>query len=317
MTVQQKFAAILAIDAGDGSGAAGDPGAAGEIATIQCELVDPTISRFGGRIFALTPSRTLVEFAEAAPAVGCGLEIQRGLAERNAELPTERRLELKIGVDVGEVATISGDLEGAPVVVARGLARSAAGGGIAISGRVARRIERRKPGAAIARRGQLAIPGGGRLEVVELRPLTRPKAQSPWTLKRRWTWIAALSAVALLLGASIVLWRPIRQWLLPAPAETTASDRLSAGARRSPPSGAPSSGAGQGGGADLLEGRLRGERLRIEAQSISAKVRPPRRARTRPGNRPCARPSRRSRRRRGRARRSPGCSRSVPLTRPG
>ena len=118
MALQQKLAAILAIEVGDAPTCGG--GAAGEMATIQCELVDPTISRFGGRIFALTPSRTLVEFAEAAPAVGCGLEIQRGLAERNAELSAERRIELKMGVDVGEVATISGDLEGSPVVIARG-----------------------------------------------------------------------------------------------------------------------------------------------------------------------------------------------------
>ena len=232
MALQQKLAAILAIEVGDAPTCGG--GAAGEMATIQCELVDPTISRFGGRIFALTPSRTLVEFAEAAPAVGCGLEIQRGLAERNAELSAERRMELKMGVDVGEVATISGDLQGSPVVIARGLARSAAGGGIAVSGRVARGVERHKPGAAIARRGQLAIAGGGRLEVVELRPLTVPKAQSPWPLKRRWTWIAALSAVVLLLGASIVLWRPIREWMLLAPTETTASDRVSGGARAAP-----------------------------------------------------------------------------------
>jgi len=222
--LQQKLAAILAIEAGDAPGAAGDAAAAREIGMIQCELVDPTISRFGGRIFALTASRTLVEFAEAASAVGCGLEIQRGLAERNAELATGRRIELQMGVEIGEVVAMSGDLHGAPVVIARGLARSAAASGIAVSGRVARRIERRRPGAAVVRRGQLALAGGGKLEMVELRPAPRPKAQSPWTLKRRWTWIAALSAAVLLLGASIVLWRPIREWLSVAPAATTASD---------------------------------------------------------------------------------------------
>lgn len=234
MAMQQKLAAILALEAvAPPEPAAGEAVAARELGAIQCELVDPTISRYGGRIFALTPSRTLVEFAEAATAVRCGLEIQRGMAERNGELPAERQVELRIGIDMGEVASRSGDLAGAPVVIARGLARSAAAGAVAVSGPVGRRIERRRPGAAIARRGRLALAGGGGLEVLELRPVAAPKAQSPWTLRRRWTWIAAIAAVVLLLGASVVLWRPVREWLLPLPA-VTASDGPSAPAHATP-----------------------------------------------------------------------------------
>ena len=80
--MQQKLAAIVALEAtGPPPDAAGE-GALARLAVVQCELVDPTISRFGGRVFALTRTRTLVEFADPARAVACGLEIQRGMAER-------------------------------------------------------------------------------------------------------------------------------------------------------------------------------------------------------------------------------------------
>jgi hypothetical protein len=216
--MEQKLAAILALDV------AGEPGQAraGELATIQYELVDPTISRYGGRIFALMPSTTLAEFGGPAAAVGCGLEIQRGMAERDAEQAPEAGIGLRIGVDFAGVLTVSGDLRGPAVAIARDLARSGSPGAVTISGRVARTVRRNKLRARSANRGLHAVQGGAKIEVVELRPLADAKVQSPWTLRRRWTWIAALAAVVLLAGASLVLWRPVREWLLPIPTETRA-----------------------------------------------------------------------------------------------
>jgi len=212
MAMQQKVAAILAVDV-----TGGPPDSAGELGTVQYELVDPTISRFGGRIFALTRTRTLVEFAEAAPAVACALEIARGMSERNGGLAAERRLRLGLGIEVGEVVSASGDLAGTTVTVARALARVGRDGAVTVSGRVAHALERRRPKAAVGRRAALTIEGVAEVQLVELRPLARPKAQSPWILRRRWTWIAALAAVVLLAGASIVLWRPLRDALLATP----------------------------------------------------------------------------------------------------
>jgi class 3 adenylate cyclase len=218
MAMQQKLAAIVALEAvappqGEASGAA-----LAKLAVVQCELVDPTISRFGGRIFALAPAGTLVEFALPARAVACSLEIQRGLAERQG---AERLPELGIGVEFGEVLSASGDLAGEPVVVARGLARIAGGGVVAVSGKVARSLDQRRAEAESRYRGRLAIEGVAEVEVVELRALARPKAQSPWTLRRRWTWLAAIAAVVLLAGASVVLWRPVREALIEAPAASS------------------------------------------------------------------------------------------------
>ncbi len=221
--MQQKLAAILVVDVVGPPGS--KPAPADELLTVQYELVDPTISRYGGRIFALLPTTTLVEFAEPGHAVGCGLEIVRGMAERNADRAPAEQTGLRIGIDLGAVITASGDLEGQPVAVARGLAQLAPGGAVWVSGRVARAIERRKLAAESAYRGVHTVAGEAKVEVVELRPRADPKTQSPWTLRRRWTWIAALAAVLLLAGVSLVLWRPVREWLLPMPTEA-ASDAL-------------------------------------------------------------------------------------------
>jgi adenylate cyclase len=214
MAMQQKLAAILAVDVAGAPAAADD-----ELLTIQYELVDPTISRYGGRTFALMPMTTLVEFAAPAPAVGCGLEIQRGMAERAADLAHEARVGLRIGIDFAEVLTVSGDLRGPAVAIAQGLARIAPAGALLISGRVARTLQRDRLGARSAYRGVHRVAGGAEVEVVELRPRASPKAQSPWTLRRRWTWVAVIAAVVLLAGASLVLWRPVREWLVPMPTE--------------------------------------------------------------------------------------------------
>jgi hypothetical protein len=119
------------------------------------------------------------------------------------------------------VLSASGDLTGEPVVLARGLARIAGGGVVAVSGKVARGLDQRRAEAESSYRGRLAIEGVAEVEVVELRALARPKAQSPWTLRRRWTWLAAIAAVVLLAGASVVLWRPVREALIEAPAASS------------------------------------------------------------------------------------------------
>jgi adenylate cyclase len=214
MAMQQKLAAILAVDVVGARAAADD-----ELLTIQYELVDPTISRYGGRTFALMPLTTLVEFAEPAPAVGCGLEIQRGMAERDEDRAPKAGIGLRIGIDLAEVLTVSGDLQGAAVAVAQDLARIAPAGAVLISGRVARAIQRDKLQARSAYRGVRAVKGVAKVEVVELRPLANPRTQSPWTLRRRWTWVAVIAAAVLLAGASLVLWRPVREWLVPMPTE--------------------------------------------------------------------------------------------------
>ena len=88
----------------------------------------------------------LVEFASAVDAVRCAVEIQRGMAERNADVPTDRRIEFRIGINVGDIIIEDGDIYGDGVNVAARLEALAEPGGICVS-RVGAR-----PGARQARR---------------------------------------------------------------------------------------------------------------------------------------------------------------------
>ena len=65
-------------------------------------LVDPKIAEHGGRVVKNTGDGLLAEFSSAVEAVRCALDVQRGMAERNAEVPDEKRIEFRIGINVGD-----------------------------------------------------------------------------------------------------------------------------------------------------------------------------------------------------------------------
>jgi class 3 adenylate cyclase len=78
----------------------------------------------------------LVEFGSVGDAVRCGVEVQRGKAERNADVPQDKRIEFRMGINVGDVFTDSGDIFGDGVNIAARLEGLAEPGGICVSGRV-------------------------------------------------------------------------------------------------------------------------------------------------------------------------------------
>jgi adenylate cyclase len=103
---------------------------------LRREIFAPVTNEFGGRIFKLTGDGALVEFASAVAAVRCAISIQNALRERNTPLSEDQRIELRIGISLGEVIVEGGDLYGNGVNVAARMEGLAEPGGICISGNV-------------------------------------------------------------------------------------------------------------------------------------------------------------------------------------
>jgi adenylate cyclase len=99
-------------------------------------LVDPKISEYRGRVVKNTGDGMLAEFNSVVDAVRCAVEVQRGMAERNTDVPEEKRIEFRIGVNLGDVIIDSGDIFGNGVNVAARLEGIADPGGICVSERV-------------------------------------------------------------------------------------------------------------------------------------------------------------------------------------
>ena len=135
---ERKLSAILAADVTGYSRLMG----ADEEATLarlkehRRELLDPKIKEHRGRIVKTTGDGMLVEFASVVDAVRCAVEAQRGMAERNAETPEEKRIEFRIGINVGDIIIDGDDIFGDGVNVASRLEGLAEPGGICVSGRV-------------------------------------------------------------------------------------------------------------------------------------------------------------------------------------
>src|SRR4051794_21079966 len=98
------------------------------------ELVEPLIAEHGGRLVKLMGDGALVEFASVVDAVRCAVLIQRGMPEREAEVPEAERIRLRIGINLGDVIREEdGDLYGDGVNIAARLEGIAEPGGICIS----------------------------------------------------------------------------------------------------------------------------------------------------------------------------------------
>ena len=133
--VDRRLAAILAADVASYSRLMGadEEGTLRQLKAHRKELVDPKITEHRGRIVKTTGDGMLVEFVSVVDAVRCAVDIQRGMAERNAEIPRETRIEIRIGINVGDIISDADDIYGDGVNVAARLEALAEPGGICVS----------------------------------------------------------------------------------------------------------------------------------------------------------------------------------------
>jgi len=136
--VERRLTAILAADVVGYSRlmSADEEGTLARLKEHRRALVDPKIAENRGRIVKTTGDGLLVEFASVVDALRCAVEVQRGMAERDADVPQDKRIEFRVGIHQGDVITEAGDIFGDGVNVAARLEALAEPGGICVSGRV-------------------------------------------------------------------------------------------------------------------------------------------------------------------------------------
>src|SRR5215467_13961935 len=132
---QRRLAAIISADVAGYSRLMG----ADESRTLAAlkahrrELIDPKIAEYGGRIVKTTGDGLLLEFPSVVDAIRCAVDMQRRMADRNAGVPPEQRIEFRIGINVGDIIVDGDDIYGDGVNVAARLEALADPGGICVS----------------------------------------------------------------------------------------------------------------------------------------------------------------------------------------
>ena len=141
--IERRLAAILAADVAGYSRLMGldEEGTLAALKAHRRELVDPQIAEHHGRIVKTTGDGALVEFASAVDAVRCAMKIQRLMAERNATIPEDRRIEFRIGINVGDIIIDEGDIYGDGVNIAARVETLASPGAICLSDNAYRQIK--------------------------------------------------------------------------------------------------------------------------------------------------------------------------------
>src|SRR5262245_2153641 len=142
----RKIAAILVSDVVGYSRLAGadEERALARLRALRSDLIDPTIAVHHGRIVKHTGDGAIMEFRSVVDAVRCAIEVQQGMIERNAGLSAERRIELRIGIHLGDVVEeADGDLMGDGVNIAARLEGVAQPGTICLSEDAYRQVRAR------------------------------------------------------------------------------------------------------------------------------------------------------------------------------
>ena len=118
--VERKLAAILAADVAGYSRLMGadEEGTLARLKAHRAEVIDPKIAEHRGRVVKTTGDGILIEFSSVVDAVRCATEVQRAMAERNAEIPDVKRIEFRVGINLGDIIIDGSDIHGDGVNIA-------------------------------------------------------------------------------------------------------------------------------------------------------------------------------------------------------
>jgi len=158
MPATRRLAAILTADVAGYSRLMGsdEEGTLRRLKALRAEVIDPKIAEHHGRIVKTTGDGLLVEFGSVVDAVRCAVDMQREMAERNTAMAAERRIEFRIGINLGDIISDEHDIYGDGVNVAARLEALAEPGGICVS-RVVRDQVRDKLDFAFGDRGEQQV----------------------------------------------------------------------------------------------------------------------------------------------------------------
>jgi TolB-like protein/class 3 adenylate cyclase len=227
---KRKLAAILSADV-EGFSRLMDNDEEATVRTLTAyrSAINDLVQQYRGRVVDTPGDNILAEFTSVVDAVNCAVEIQRDLAERNAELPYNRKMEFRIGVNLGDVVEEKGRIYGDGVNIAARVEAMAEAGGICISGRAYDQVAN-KLGLEYENLGEhqvknitmpirvyrvLSFPGAAAHRVVKAKDAVRKK----WRKKA-----IVIGAVSIVIVVVIVIWQYyIRQ---PEPIEPASVEKM-------------------------------------------------------------------------------------------
>ncbi len=221
---KRKLAAILSADV-EGYSRLMDDDEEATVRTITSyrTAIADLVQQFRGRVVDTPGDNILTEFTSVVDAVNCAVEIQRDLAERNIELPYNRQMQFRIGVNLGDVIEEEGRIYGDGINIAARVESLSEAGGICISGRAYDQVEN-KLGLEYENLGEHQVKNITR-PIRVYRVLSYPGAaahrvvQAKETLVRRWRKIAFSAAVVVVIVGVLGIW----QFYMQRPSVETAS----------------------------------------------------------------------------------------------
>jgi TolB-like protein/class 3 adenylate cyclase len=147
MAATRRLTAILAADVAGYSRLMGadEEGTLERLKALRDELLDPKIAEHHGRIVKTTGDGLLVEFASVVDAVRCAVAVQQAIPERNAGVAADNRIELRIGINLGDVIVEGDDIYGDGVNIAARIEALADAGGVFVSNTVYDHVRDRLP----------------------------------------------------------------------------------------------------------------------------------------------------------------------------